>query len=333
MITTIAVLQLVEQGKLKLDEPIEQVLPEIAKVQVLEDDGTLRPPHEKITLRMLLTHTAGFTLVGLSPKLAQYYQSDLAKGLGHGPDARGTRDILTIPLIAEPGTVWTYGQSLEWVGEAIERVSGKRLGVYLEENIFHPLGITDISFNPPPEQRARLVANHVRGPDGKLVLFDYSYAPWVTTGAEYDQGGSGLFGTLRSFLAILAVILNGGASPSNGARVLKEETVKSMFVDQAEVVPKWRDIIHAGGMDLQATAAGTQGPPRGWGLSFQLNLTELASGRTIGSASWLGAPGMHYTIDPTKGIATAFFSQALPFLDPIVHKVFLECETVVYSHL
>lgn len=316
LVTSIAALQLVEQGKLTLDEPLESVLPELARVRVLEEDGTLREPTVKITLRMLLAHTSGFSYVVINPKLTKYDPSGLAR------ESTGTRDgVLGTPLVFEPGTGWTYGVGIDWAGEAVARISKGTLGDYFAKNIFTPLGITDIAFHPSPEHRARFAGNHVRK-DGQLVSADYTAR--YMQGAEYDMGGSGLFGSLPSYLTILAALLNGGVGP-NGSRILEDNTVNMMFEDQANVVPAWHDLIRAGGVDLQSFVTGKAGSPRGWGLSFQINLEALKSGRSAGSGEWSGTANLYYMVDPINGIAIAFFNQSHPFFDPVVYRLFAEC--------
>src|SRR5258705_5741634 len=167
-LTATAAMQLVEQGKLQLDEPISKVLPQLAAPQVLEgfdDKGQpkLRPAKRPITLRHLLTHTAGFGYDIWDPKIAQYAKQAELPGIITCKNA-----ALKLPLVADPGAAWEYGINIDFVGKAVEKVSGKKLDAYLRDNIFTPLGMSDTGFIIGPSQRDRLVSVHARKPDGTL---------------------------------------------------------------------------------------------------------------------------------------------------------------------
>ncbi|KZV87466.1 beta-lactamase/transpeptidase-like protein [Exidia glandulosa HHB12029] len=325
LITAIAAMQLVERGQLRLDEPLETVLPELAHVRILQDDLTFKPAVTKITLRMLLSHTAGFSYSS-NPKLAKYLDvSPLAV-----PELSGKRkDVLETPLVYEPGTSWEYSVAMDWAGEAIMRVTGLTLEQYCEQNIFQPLGIRDTSFSLTPQQRENLVGIQIRKDDGTLAPGDFSPFPFVDN-PEYQSGGAGAFGTLSSFLKILTTMINGGIGP-NGARILEESTVKTMWLDQAETFPLAKEAIRNEDIDINSFYTGVKGTGRGWGLSFQLNLTQLPTGRSAGSGTWIGVANLYYAIDPVKGLATALFAQSSPIFDTAVCRLFAELETAVYD--
>src|SRR5204862_3560663 len=162
-ITSAAAVQLVEQGKLALDQPIAEVLPELAAPQVLEGfdaagEPKLRPARRPITLRHLITHTAGFVYDIWHADMLRYRE---AKGI---PDIFSCKNAaLMLPLAFDPGERWEYGINIDWIGKAVERVSGQKLGDYFAERLFGPIGMRDTGFKLMPERRARLVGLHARG--------------------------------------------------------------------------------------------------------------------------------------------------------------------------
>src|SRR3984893_13321852 len=156
-ITAAAAMQLVEQGKLSLDAPIGKVLPDLAAPQVLEGfdakgEPKLRPAKNPITLRHLMTHTAGFAYDMWNGDMVQYLQKT---GLPTVTSCKN--DALKTPIMTDPGTRWEYGTNIDFVGKAVEAVSGKRLDAYLRDHLFTPLGMTDTGFKIGDAQRQRLV--------------------------------------------------------------------------------------------------------------------------------------------------------------------------------
>src|SRR6266478_9907112 len=194
--TTAAAMQLVEQGKLSLDAPIGKVLPDLAAPQVLEGfdaqgEPKLRPAKKPITLRHLMTHTAGFCY--------DLWNGDMVKYL----EKTGTPDItscknaaLKTPIMSDPGTRSEYGTNIDFVGKAIEAVSGKRLDAYLRDHIFTPLGMTDTGFKLGDAQRKRLVGMHARGEDGTLTSMPFE----LEQDPEFHMGGGGLYRTAGDYI-------------------------------------------------------------------------------------------------------------------------------------
>ena len=221
-ITAAAAMQLVEQGRLSLEGPIGKLLPDLAAPQVLEGfdangEPKLRPARNPITLRHLMTHTAGFCYNTWNGDMARYLEKT-------GTPAVTTckNDALKTPIMSDPGTRWEYGTNIDFVGKAVEAVSGVRLDAYLRDYLFKPLGMTDTGFKIGDAQRARLVAMHARGEDGSLapVPFEIEQEP------EFHMGGGGLYGTAGDYIRFTQMILNKGNG--NGNQVLKPETVAMM---------------------------------------------------------------------------------------------------------
>src|SRR6058998_45827 len=221
-ITATAAMQLVEQGKLSLDRPAADVVPELAAAKVLEGFDAagkprLRAPKRPITLRHLLTHTAGFGYEIWNPSIAQYQTATGTPGI---PPC--TNAALTTPLMFDPGDRCEYGINIDWAGKMVEAVSGQRLDRYFQENIFGPLGMKDTSFTISPSQRARLASVHQRGGDGALAPIEFE----IPQQPEFHMGGGGLYGTATDYLAFTQMILRGGGV--KGVQLLRPETVALM---------------------------------------------------------------------------------------------------------
>jgi methyl acetate hydrolase len=284
-LTATAAMQLVEQGKLQLDEPISKVLPKLAAPQVLEgfdDKGQpkLRPAKRPITLRQLPTHTAGFTYDLWDADTAQYAKFADLPGIISCKNA-----ALKTPLAFDPGDRWEYGINIDFAGKAVEAVSGQGLNVYLREHIFQPLGMKDTNFVIGPDQKTRLVTVHARKPDGGLDPMEFG----IPQEPEFFMGGGGLYGTARDYLAFLQMLMHGGEF--NGARLLRPETVAEMSknnigdVNISRVVLKTTAPTSTPDIDMGQLFPGQDIK---WGLSFLINPQEGPAGRSGGSLSWAG---------------------------------------------
>ena len=221
-ITATAAMQLVEQGKLSLEQPMGKLLPQLESPKVLvgfDASGApqLRPAKRPITLRHLLTHTAGFTYSIWSEPMTQYEKVTGTPFIGDCKNAS-----FTAPLEFDPGDRWQYGINIDWVGKAVEAVSDQSLEIYFRENIFAPLGMADSGFLISSAQKARVVPMSSRKADGSLepIAFEMPQRP------EFFMGGGAMFSTPRNYIAFLQMLLHGGTF--NGARVLKPETVAMM---------------------------------------------------------------------------------------------------------
>ena len=329
-LTATAAMQLVEQGKLQLDEPISKVLPELVAPQVLEgfdDKGQpkLRPAKRPITLRQLLTHTAGFTYDLWDADTAQYVKAANLPGIISCKNA-----ALTTPLAFDPGDRWEYGINIDFAGKAVEAVSGQGLNVYLREHIFQPLGMKDTDFVIGPDQKKRLVTVHARKPDGGLDPIEFG----VPQEPEFFMGGGGLYGTGRDYLAFLQMLMHGGEF--NGARLLRPETVAQMSknnigdVNISRVVLKTTAPPSTPDVDMGQLFPGQDIK---WGLSFLINPQEGPAGRSGGSLSWAGLANTYFWVDPSKQVAGVILTQVLPFVDPHVLSLYGKFESGVYKAL
>jgi methyl acetate hydrolase len=322
-VTSTAAMQLVEQGRLALDRPVSDVLPELANVQVLDGFDTageprLRAARRPITLRHLMTHTAGFTYDIWNPDTLRYRE---LKGL---PDIFSCTDAsLMLPLAFDPGDRWEYGINIDWIGKAIERVSGQRLGDYFAEHVFGPIGMADTGFKLTPGRRDRLVAMHARGEDDALAPIEFE----MVQAPEFEMGGGGLYGSASDYLAFAGVFLNEGRV-AGGRRVLRPETVQLMGQNAM------------GALNVRALPAAAPysnsaeffpGMIKKWGLGFMISTEAVPGGRSADSLAWAGLGNTYFWIDPTRGVAGVILMQLLPFADAKALALFDAFEKAVYA--
>lgn len=321
-LVTVAALRLIESGRLGLDDEVAPIVPEYGELQVLDgfdgDAPRLRAPAKPATIRQLLTHTSGCGYWFGNPELARY--RDLT-GL---PDIlTSPLDALSAPLIADPGTRWEYGISMDWMGRVIETVTGQDLGTHLTENVLGPLGMTDTTFSLTPQARERLMSLHERTDGGGVAPRGLD---WPDT-PEFFAGGHGLYSTARDYGRFLRAILRGGEL--DGTRVLSAETVDLAFSDQLNGLPlpdliptqaPW--LIH----DVVALPF-----RQTWGFGFQLMLEDIPEMRREGSGFWSGILNTHFWIDRRTGVAGALLTQLVPMFDEAMLETLGAFEMTVYA--
>jgi methyl acetate hydrolase len=325
-ITGAAAMQMVEQEKLSLDQPAREILPFLAETKVLDGfDGNgsplLRAPRGEITLRRLLTHTAGFVYDIWNENLRRY-----TAVTGLPPARTGKLAALTAPLGFDPGERWEYGINIDVAGRMVEVVSGLDLETYMQRHIFAPLGMVDTSFIQRPEWDNRLPAVHARQVDGTLKPLEVSSAPAAPEPREFFPGGGGLFSTTADYLRFLQALMHGGVL--DGQRILRPETVAMMgqnHMGGLNVLPmKTSDLQLSNDVDL------FPGMPKKWGLSFLINTRDVPGGRSAGSLAWAGLNNTYYWLDPSRMVAGVLMTQILPFADRAVLDALDAFETAVY---
>jgi CubicO group peptidase (beta-lactamase class C family) len=320
-ITTVAALQLVEQGKLSLDGPIGDLLPDLAAPVVLAGfaaDGApiTRPAETRLTLRHLLTHTSGFSYDFANGELARYLQQT-----GQPSAATGLKAGLRQPLMFEPGTQWEYSIGIDWVGQAVEAASGMALDAYFAAHVTGPLGMADTLFMPRPDQAARRVAMHQRQPDGGLAVVPFEPRP----APEFLAGGAGLYSTAPDYAAFLRMILN------QGAGLLEPATVAAMGTNQIGALRAGR--IGSVNPALTAEADFYPGMESKWGLGFLINPEKGPFGRSANSLTWAGLPNCYYWIDREKALGAVILMQSLPSGDMGALKAAAGFEYALYASL
>ncbi len=325
-VTSVAAMQLVEQGKLQLDQPIGSVLPDLAAPQVLagfDASGApqLRPAKRPITLRLLLTHTAGFAYDIWDPAIGRYI-----KATGTPPGATGKLAALKLPLVFDPGERWEYGINLDWVGRAVETAGGKPLDAYFRDHILHPLGMTDTDYVFTPAQQPRLVTTYQRKPDDTLSPMPVETAP---PQREFWSGGGGLYSTAGDYLAFLQMLLHQGSF--NGAKILQPETVALMAQNQIGDIRA--GILKTANPERSNDVDFFPGIPCRWGLGYMINTEPGPNGRSAGSVTWAGIFNTYYWLDPQKHVAGVILMQVLPFADHKAVALYGQFERGVYDAL
>ena len=319
-ITTAAALQLVEQGKTGLDEPVARYLAQFRNIEVLErfdDRGepVLRPARTAPTLHHLLTHTSGLCY-DIWDEAAFRYAS-----------LNPPRDEAKAgPLMFEPGTRWQYGQGLDWTGRLVEAISGLTLEEYFQRNILRPLGMNDTSYIMTAQKFDRLVSNYQRTGSGGLEENERQ----LPSPPKSFSGGGGLYSTAADYVRFMQMILNRGAGP-RGARILAAKTVASMEVNQigAATAGKMKSFRPSVSSDVDMQPGQTEK----WGLGFLINTTAYPGGRSAGSLAWAGLDNTYYWIDPKRNICAVILMQFLPFVDKEAIGLLGDFERAVYRSL
>ena len=317
-VTTVAALQLVEQRKLQLDEPVSRHLPQLGKLEVLEGfepttgKPLLRTARTQITLKHLLTHTSGLCYDTWDGDMFRYTSQTNEQATGK-----------IGPLMFEPGTRWQYGQGVDWAGRLVEAVSGMSLEDYFQAKILGPLEMRDTSYILPEARFDRLVSTHRRQDDGSLKQEDRQLPP----PPKAFNGGGGLYSTASDYVRFMQMILRRGRG-RNTAQILQPKTVRLMEVNQigdltAGKMKSYRPTVSSD-VDIQP------GFTEKWGLGFLINTTAYPRGRSAGSLAWAGIANTFFWIDPKRSLCAVLMMQFLPFVDREAVGLLADFERSVY---
>jgi methyl acetate hydrolase len=322
-ITCVAAMQLVEQGKLSLDEAVPPIDPALAAPQVLigfDAHGVpiLRPAKRPITLKHLMTHTAGFCYEQWNAQLSR-----CVAALNMPQMASGKLAALRMPLMFDPGERWEYGINIDWIGRLVEEVSGQKLDIYCRDHILASLGMKDTGFAVSAEQRARQASVHQRETNGSLTAQPFE----VPIDREFLAGGGGLYSTAGDYLRFLQALLHDGSF--KGERIIKRETVLLMRENQIGELPA--GILKTNNPPLTNDVDFFPGQKVRWGLGYMLTLDPGPNGRSAGSVTWAGIFNSYYWLDPIKRVAGVIMTQILPFADPATLAVYGAFERGVYD--
>jgi methyl acetate hydrolase len=316
-ITTVAALQLVEQGKVKLEEPASRILPQLGKMEVLagfDADGKpkMRPVKIPVTLKHLLTHTSGICY--------DLWDADMFRYTSH------TKVGAVPPLMFEPGARWQYGMGIDWAGRVVEAVSGMNLEEYFQAKILRPLEMVDTSYLVPASKAERVVSEYTRQADGSL-----KQEPRVPPKAPNGfSGGGGLYSTTADYVRFMQMILGKGQG-INQARILEAKTVERMQVNQigSATAGKMKSFRPNASSDVDMQPGSTEK----WGLGFLINTTAYEGGRSAGSLAWAGLYNTFYWIDPMRSLCAVLMMQFLPFVDKDAFGLLGDFERAVYANL
>ena len=325
-VTGVAIMQMVEEGLVSLDDAAKDYVPDIAEIQVLDgfdnnDEPILRAPARDITLNDLMLHTAGFCYEFFSDDLLKYRTMKEIPSILSASNA-ALHDV----LLHDPGAQWTYGTNIEWLGLVVENVRGKKLGEVMAERIFAPLEMNETTFTMTPAMLEKRVTIHQRNPDGQLVPVPELMLPQPP---EVELGGAGLYGTVGDYIKFIRMILNDGKGP--GGQVLKAETVARMAqngLGELKTSP-WQSSAPS----LANNGDFFPGQPKSWSYTFMVNDEETPTGRPAGQLAWAGLANTFYWIDRKTGIGGMWGTQILPFQDAVSYPGFTDFEQAVYRHL
>lgn len=322
-VTSVAAMQLVEQGKLKLDEPAGSYIPELGSLQVLHgfDPATGKPilqsATKPVTLRRLLTHTSGFVYDTWDADMLRYEKET---GVSY---PLGTVAPLT-PLMFEPGSRWQYGTSADWSGRLVETVTGYTLEQYFQRYILEPLGMKDTGFSVPAEKFDRMVSEYTRQPDGSLVENPRALPP----PPKAFNGGGGLYSTAGDYVRFMQMFLLHGRG-ANGAQILRPKTVQMMETNQIGDLSAGK--LKSVRPNISSDVDFHPGFKDGFGFGFLINAEGYDGRRSAGSLAWAGVANTYFWIDPRKGVAGVIMMQFLPFADKEALAVLGDFERAVYA--
>ncbi|MEQ8484727.1 MAG: serine hydrolase domain-containing protein [Pseudomonadales bacterium] len=303
-IASVALMMLYEEGAFQLADPISKFLPELASLEVLQDDGS-RVPAQPITFQQVLTHTAGFSY-GFNPQdpVDQLYQaSDWARS--ENLDAF-IATLARLPLKFQPGSRWHYSVANDVQGALVERISGQRFDEFLKTRLFEPLGMHDTFFDVPANKRARLGTNHRYDAEaGRLEVLTEAEYP-VFAGTSFFSGGAGLVSTAADYARFAEMLRNGGALGE--ARILSPKTIELMTMNHLPA------LMQASGSGERPGLGGLGGyMGAGFGLGFGV-VTDVPASRVIGSEgeySWGGAAGTIFWVDPVEDLVVVGMIQLM----------------------
>lgn len=328
MMTAMSVLQLYDAGKVDLDVPAEKYIPELGLVgvveeEMLDEDGSYianpRPPATKVTIKHLLTHTAGFSYPFLSYEYSLLMQKNPTYNAVNPHISMFSNNHM--PLIHEPGQSWLYGYSYDWVGLIVERVSGMKLEEYMKKNIFEPAGMSSCTFHLKDSER--LVKLHGKSRDGSLKKMR---GQGVDLDPAMDMGGQGCFGTVGDYLKFMRIWLNFGISPDTGKKFLESETVEWAIKNHLALPASISMETVANFMFDEEIE------PDGFTLAGCAYLNnKLPTGRGEGSIYWSGLANVYFWIDFKNKIAGFWASQMFPVMKPKCISAYIEFEKAIYD--
>jgi methyl acetate hydrolase len=334
LVTTVAALQLVEQGRLDMYAPASRYVPEIDGVSLLvgfNDDGMpiLRRPAKQILVLHLFTHTAGFSY--------DFFDADtLRYNKVQPPPSRDYTDIDTryfTPLLHEPGERYTYGISTDWLGFVVERITGMPLYVYIQWHIIEPLSLRSTGTIWTTYEFPNLLKLHWRSPDGAWKV---DPPPQRTEPpSKIAGGGEYLYSTVRDYAQLLLVLANGGSHPQSGVQLLQAETVQRyLFTDMLPEVGCSNagvSVITSSVPALTSPGVLLPGLKKGWSMGLMLNLDAKPGERSAMSGAWAGLGNLYYWIDPIGGRVGMVASSLLPFMDSTMLELLDALERAVYG--
>ncbi len=320
---SMAAMMLMDRGQLSADATVESILPEFAELKLLDgfgpDGPNLHTPRVKATVRHLATHTSGLAY--------EFWNSDMSRYMAASGTASilsGLTSSLNYPLQFEPGTRWHYGIGVDWLGRVVEKVSGKRLDEFCQEELFKPLAMHDTAFEVEAHLADRLAQVGIRGEDGHFS--EYPIAP--PSRPEFYGMGHALYSTAPDYMRFLRMVLNGGTL--DGARVISAAGLASMLENQIGDTPI--GVLETTVPPLSADAEFFPGRRKSHSMAFMRFEEDVPGMRQAGSQAWAGVLNSHYWIDPKSDVVGLLMTQSLPFVEPRFMATYEAFERAVYRH-
>ncbi|MHA6264646.1 serine hydrolase domain-containing protein [Arenibacterium sp. CAU 1754] len=322
-IGALAAMILVDRGKLTLDTPVGDVLPQWNDLQVLDgwdgDAPILRAPKTTATLRHLATHTSGMDYEFWNADVPRYMEAT-----GLPSILSGLKSSMMYPLTSDPGTRWGYGPSIDWLGQMVEAVDGRRIDAFCQDEIFDPLGMKDTAFEPDTlVDRLAVVSAAVPGEGFRGVELAPPPHPEV-----YGMGHA-LYSTAPDYVRFLRMVLNRGQL--DGQRILSDAAFEVMMADQMRGLTF--QPMKSVAPNVSADVDMFPGTKVTHSFAFVRNEEDIPGKRSAGSQGWAGVCNTHYWIDPARDVAAVIMTQSLPFLDPGMLKTYDAYERAVYADL
>jgi methyl acetate hydrolase len=320
LVTALSVLQQVERGRITLEMPVGDILPEIDKLPVLEgfngDRPRLRQARGRVTIRQLLTHTSGLGYDIWNADLEHYERVTGHPRLGTGLKAA----LFTEPLVSDPGERFNYGTGMDWAGLAVEAVTGQRIDKYWQENFFGPLDMTDTVVHLDTAHRARTAPVHARDEKGNWRPTGINFA----IDPEFYPGGHGLHSTAADFLKLQQALLSEGRTPAGP--LLSSETIADMLRNQIGDL-NVGTIHSAKPLESLDVALGNHK----WGLGLMIHPEEVPGGCRAGTVGWMGGFNTFFWVDRKSGVTAALYTQTIPFYDDTVMNLYRCFELAAYA--
>ena len=326
-VTSVALLMLMEAGRLQLDDPVAKFIPEFASLRVfkagsLETGFLTSPPERPVTVRDLLTHQSGLTY-GFQQRtnVDAAYRALMLGDTFTGSLAEFASLVATLPLEFSPGTAWNYSVATDIAGRIIEIIAGESLDDVFRTRIFEPLGMIDTGFFVPPENRERFAACYKREPDGTLALYDDGTS--FLKPPAFHSGGGGLVSTARDYVRFAEMLAQGGSF--EGTRLLGRKSVALMTTNHLP-----------GGVDLSARSIGLfsestlAGFGYGLGLSVMLDPAKAQLPGSVGEFAWGGMASTYFWADPAEALTVIFMTQLVPSSSYNIRR---ELRGIVYGAL
>jgi CubicO group peptidase (beta-lactamase class C family) len=315
IVTSVAALILLEEARFKLDDPVGDYLPELARMKVLtggtDEKPLLADAKTPITIKHLFTHTSGLTYDGDGSSVEKLNRDAKLPEATALPDF--VRRVSLLPLAFEPGERFTYSVSIDVLGALVEKVSGRSLGEFLAERLFRPLGMKDTGFSVPETKRARLAKTYEKGGDGKLRPAKPVFGVEPGPGPKLEAGGAGLFSTTGDYARFMQMLLNGGEL--DGVRILSRKTVELMMANHLNHLPR-------------TTHQWSEADGFGLGGAVRVDLAKGNAPGSVGQFGWSGAATTYANLDPQEKTVALLFVQHFPH---DAHKIFWRFSTLFYQ--